>query len=261
MARKIETRAQNVKICIGTKAGRPIKEALENAKESIDVITPYMTMDHLNILVRKQAAGVAVNLVTSSDCAVKRDEGLAIARSLVEQHREVNRKARKQKLLFLMYALCFFLTACGLAYGHWTKLIPAQIPGVPAQVPAFLVLALFCLLGTFLYAAGASNVRTFLYSYSPRFNFAMYRPWRPGNGGGGMLVHAKIFVIDSQEVYFGSVNLTAAGFAHNCEICAGFRDPQAGADLSREIRHMIAEPWNQVKPYAQIGKEAYTEPG
>ena len=255
MSRKFDTTIQGAHIYIGPGAGRPIKDALDNAKKSIDIITPYMTLDYLNYLLRRKAEGVEVNLVTSTDCACRPQEREEIARALVEQHREDISGAKARRGRYRLYGVTFFLLASATVYAHLAKVVPAQLAGQYAWIFA----GIFAL-ASFLIFNEAKNVALFSYSYRPRINFVAYKTWKPGDTDRCFLMHAKVYVVDRASIYTGSVNLTEAAFRFNYEVRADIVDPKAACEVSREILSMIAEPWGQVKACTELGQAVYAEP-
>lgn len=249
----MEISTTDATVYIGTGAGRPIREGLDNAKTSIDIITPYISLAYLNYLLKRQTEGVEINLVISTEYTQKTEEKAEIAKRLVEQKREEIQGARSKRKRFRFYALCLVLLAGAAIYVHFAPTVAMKIPGTP-------IFAGLAALGAFLLHNEAGKIRLFQYSYAPRLKFAAYRPWTSNSDKDCFLMHAKVYVFDKICAHIGSVNLTTAAFLFNCEVRTDIHDPQASHKLSNQIRGMIAKPWGQVKNYEEIGQEVYAEP-
>lgn len=245
--------APNAKIYVGPRAGGPIRSAMENATSSIDIITPYLTPDYLDFLLKRAREGIAVSLVTTTECHPNPQQRRAIFQKLTEQSRHEVLGARAKGMRYRLYSLGLLLMAMATGYAQWNKLIPPNIPGG-------YVLAGFCALAAFLLFNEAQNITLYTYSYKPRINFMAYVPWAPGRGNDCMLVHAKVYVVDEASVHTGSVNFSAAGFRFNCEVRTDIHDRSTGKLVAQEIRGMVESPWGQVMNPGQIGKSVHAEP-
>lgn len=248
-----QTTAPNATIYIGPRAGGAIRSALENATNCIDIISPYLTTEYLDFLLKRAREGITVNLVTTTECHPNPQQRQKIFRKLTEQTRHEVLGAKGKAMRYRLYAMLLLLVATTTAYAQANKLIPANIPGG-------YMLAAVCFLAALLLFNEAGKIRLYTYSYKPRLNFMAYIPWAPGRGSDCMLVHAKVYVVDEGSVYSGSVNFSAAGFRFNCEVRTDIHDRPTGKLVAQEIRGMIENPWGQVMNPGQIGKSVHAEP-
>lgn len=248
-----ETELQKTHVFVGPRAGGPIKTSLENATKSIHVLVPYLSRNHVELLLKKQQEGIEVNLVTSTECHQNPSERRAIFQMLTEQNRHDVPGARGRAVRYRVYALFLLVLALASAYAQWKHQLPPTLPGV-------YVFAGFCALAAGLLFNEAGNLRLFTYSYTPRINFTAYVPWASGRESDCLLPHAKVFVVDERMIHLGSVNLTAAGFIHNIEVRADACDPTAAKYMAQQICAMIENPWGRAMNPGEIGKSVHAEP-
>jgi len=58
---------ENVEFSFGKGVGSKIYDAMNNARHSVFVITPYISQGYVDFLLRKKQEGINVSLVTTTD--------------------------------------------------------------------------------------------------------------------------------------------------------------------------------------------------
>lgn len=247
----MDINARNAHVYIGRDAGQPVLEAMVNTKKdgSIDIISPYLSKEYVSFLLKKQAEGVTINLVTSSDFA-KNAARTEISQLLVKQKAERIPGAHGKIKRFRYYALALFALAAAAGYAHLA---------LNPKITGTLLFAGIAAVASIVFFAESRNVRLFSYSYSPTLNLAVYKTWHRECCPDGYFMHAKAFVINQVNAYVGSLNLTRAGFGFNMEVRADLQDSQAAQQLSGHIRAMVADPFAPVLTVEEIGKSIYFE--
>ncbi len=234
-------------VYLGKDAGKPILAALKNAKGSIRVMSPYLGAALVDVLLAKAAEGLSVRLLTSSEFE---ERGEASARRLIVQKRRARPVARAFRALGSFLALA--VLAASLAawgYGSWRGPEELRLAWMAAP-PALLVFFLL------------RRLRVSSYSYEPRIPMAcVVSPNTDGRGPGRFLLHAKLYVIDEEIAFLGSVNFTRAGFSANYESRVAVRDPEAVFQLADEFDRMFASQEAQYRAIADIGRMVFEEPG
>jgi len=238
---------RGTEVHLGKNAGKPILAALKNAKGSIRVMSPYLGAALVDVLLAKAAEGLDVRLITSSEFE---DRGEASAKRLIIQKRRGRPAARALRALGSFACLIAFfgsLAASGLGYLRGPEELRMAWMAAPAALVVFLLLR---------------AMRVYSYSYEPRIPMAcVVSPNTHGRGPGRFLVHAKMYVVDGEVAYLGSVNFTRAGFASNYESRVTVRDPEAVALLAAEFDRMFANKDAAYRDVAEIGREIFEEPG
>jgi len=233
---------------LGQNAGTELLQDLQRARRSIVVVSPYTTPEFLERLSERQAAGVHITLVTTTEA------GRSVGPALVEQTRHTDHRAMERRTNG-MRAAVGIMTVMG-AVALW---FVAQQQWLESAA-AILILA----------AAGfgykrAEEMRVFSYSYrypypTVRVFESPYGRSHPGQNPRRMTVHSKAYVIDEQVAYLGSLNFTSSGMTHNYESCVRFTEPAAVHRILAMIDSLCTSDWWETRDAAAWGRDLYPEP-
>lgn len=80
---------ENVEFSFGKGVGGKIYDAINKAKHSVFILTPYISQGYIDFLLRKKQDGIHVSLVTTTDAQKGMDE---IYRKILLQHRVADDK-------------------------------------------------------------------------------------------------------------------------------------------------------------------------
>ncbi len=237
---------------IGEGVGEKLYADIENAREEVKVVSPYLSVGYLKTLARLERRGVRVTLVTSTDyeSAISSEgDRREAGRLLVLQRRHTRRRTARLKRVGLPVSVLVALA--GLLMALITFGSPASAP------PQALTLGL-ALLGLSVVAAVAlSALRAHYYTYESVFE--RLRVW-DGRSSGAPALHAKLYVVDGRVAYLGSANFTVSGLRHNHECLAELEDPEEVGRISREIEALCSE---ESQPFltdlSALGRRAYGE--
>ncbi|MBI9095277.1 MAG: phospholipase D family protein [Sphaerochaeta sp.] len=200
-------------IYIGKNAGKRVLARIQEAQNSIAIISPYLSPELLADLSRKKAEGIDVQLVTSSEI-LKASKYPDIVRQLVTQVRTTRPTAIKIQ----RFAKIALYPVVALLLGGLVLATKGHIPTTP-----FILTAVGVLLPLFL----LRKLRTYDYSYVPKINHTcLLSPGTEGYGSGLSLFHAKLYIIDGESAYLGSLNYTLSGTRYNFESCVEVTGPQ-----------------------------------
>ena len=101
--------------------------------------------------------------------------------------------------------------------------------------------------------------RIYTYWYSQLFPFKVYMsPYKTQESD--MFIHSKIYLIDEQIAYLGSLNFTASGTKHNYETRVRTTDSDAIREIIEEFDQLMT---NSHLPELNIqiwGQQLYSEP-
>jgi len=234
---------------IGRGAGRDILNSIQSAKVSVKIVSPYISSDFVDLLHRKVEDGVDVRLIVSSDLTGERNVDKCLRKLIYQtQHTKEYLKSARDRWRWILLGLVF-LVLIVLAIGFSYKLYYFYYS---VMLLPFLYVGLRIL----------NCLTIYWYTYGSKFCLSI--PMSPYSGKGfnsrHSLVHAKIFLIDDNEAYLGSVNFTNAGFWKNYESRIKITDEEAINKLHNEFQFLS---YNNIYEYMDIdiaGKSLYAEP-
>ena len=212
-------------IYIGREAGKEILNKIKNAKKSVKVVSPYLSPDYIKDLIRLHKKGVEITLITSDNICEENAYSDFKVSDLVTKEKTYNFSAQEfKRKSFILSLWIFGITFIFLliAFLFLTALIMA---GVLAIIGT----------GLFLYSLMPSQNS---YKFTPIFKIKVFDSKSGENPHSTELVHSKIFVIDEEVVFLGSVNFTYSGFKTHYETAIKVEDKKAVKDISEEVRRL-----------------------
>lgn len=234
----------------GRRAGDELENRIENARQSIKIVSPYLSQALIDLLLIKADQGVDVTLVTSSEIE---KQGLNIYRNFIKQNRTTDEAALKH--FNRVSGVCVAaLILFSLAF------IARLFLGVIFPGFSYVVLALFG--GLIIAGYYRKRIRTFSYSYSTPFRFKAVAS--PNTDKHLMkdprcaLIHSKIFIIDG-ALYTGSVNFTQSAFWYNHECLFTSTDPPTVNHADSVIEGFFRTDYFYARTPEGIGRLIYPE--
>lgn len=217
---------------VGQKAGAEVWGCLGQARHSVSVVSPFLAPGHVNLLAQLSARGVDVTLVTTEKLFESEAFG-AIGENLVWQEPHANEDARRRRQRGMRYSLLAALAFCvvallGAVLGRYVLIL--ALLGVPVSVVAFRY---FRAIATYSYSYHSRLARLKVIVGSPRGSHQ--------GAGETPLVHAKLYVIDGEVAYLGSLNFTGSGFFRHFETCVRIDEPAAVESLRRLVMALYEE--------------------
>ena len=219
---------ENVEFSFGKGIGSKIYDAINNAKHSVFVLTPYISQGYIDFLLLKKQDGINVSLVTTTEAQKgKMDE---IYQKIVLQHRVTDEKKmafkKKAKRWCLLSGLGSFLV--GLVDLFWYDFhnkfhsVYKELKGFLHDDSVLIFITVGVLFLSFVYYKRFYRIKVFSYFYSTQFPFVVVpsiysdniRSFTPMLDS---FVHAKVYVVDNRDIYIGSANLNKGGLRHNIE--------------------------------------------
>uniref|UniRef100_A0A7J3ZIK6 Uncharacterized protein n=1 Tax=Fervidicoccus fontis TaxID=683846 RepID=A0A7J3ZIK6_9CREN len=193
-----------LKIALG---GKELYKSIEEARSKIVVVTPWLSEDLAELLLKKHMEGVDVRVLTSSDCSVE-EHRRALEKLISIRKQVVSRGSRVLRALGLtMLFAGVLLTLAPILVGSLPAFandllgllhIGLKAPIASSLVPDILIPASLALLGTLVYGAGLARVG--LHS-SSRLGDERLRVYSPLP-----LVNLRVFIID-ETAFVGSPSL------------------------------------------------------
>lgn len=242
-------------IYIGKSAGAKLLQDIRNAKRNIKIVSPYLSPSLIKELIFLHNKGIKINLITSDEIEdfYGYDKNI---NKLIVQKRHTDEKAKQYRdslislsgiLLFIIIGLIvllvpfiFFLKEWKLAYG-------------------FILVVLLFFVRDFVVRQIKSK-RIYHYTYKQLFPFKVFISPNNGNSFNKTFIHSKIYVIDDEIAYMGSLNFTAKGIKDNHETRIRTADPNAVAGIVEEVNKIFFNSNLAERDLQFWGSQLYPEP-
>jgi phosphatidylserine/phosphatidylglycerophosphate/cardiolipin synthase-like enzyme len=109
------------------------------------------------------------------------------------------------------------------------------------------------------YKTKVKNKKIYNYFYSQLFPFKVYFSPKTTNLS-DTFIHGKIYLIDDEIAYLGSLNFTSNGTKHNYETRIKTIDKQAVSKIKDEINNLFYNSNLPEQDIQMLGKQLYNEP-
>lgn len=245
----------NCDIYIGKGAGKKLLSDIRNAKKSIKIVSPYLSPFLISELISFRKRNLDVELITTDNIEDFYEQYEKNIHKLIIQHRETDNEAVEKRekwkdtskiltyinfgLLAVLIGLAYYLGDLKVAFG----IIPILI--------LYMVIK--------LYRDKIKNKRIYSYWYSQLFPFKVYMSPET-NELSDTFIHSKIYLIDDQIAYLGSLNFTASGTKHNYETRIRTTDSNAIKEIKDELYQLLNHSNLPERDIQYWGGQLYKEP-
>ena len=242
-------------IYIGTGAGKKLLHDIEHAKRSVKIVSPYLSPFLIRKLIGLHKRNIDVQLITMDTIEDFYGDYEKNIRQLIIQDRTIDEEAqrirskwirRKRFLHILMGAVVLCLCIMSVWLQDFRVLI--------GMTPLFLIWILS------RYAANkAKNIQIYRYAYRQLFLFKVFVS--PNKSGyGDKYLHGKIYLIDDQIAYLGSLNFTGGGIQSNYETRIRITDKPSVEEIRMEFHHLFHQEELPEVDIQSWGRNLYSEP-
>ena len=238
----------DVYLYMGTNAGAGIYSEIAKATQNVLIVSPHVSEEHVDLLLKKHTEGVSVTLITSTDFEGNR-ESKTIYKKLITQAKVTNERKKRWRLagLVLMYLVLFssVVSASTGAYLENYQLFW----GLSALPVGFLLILLL------------NKLRVYSYSYRSNLPFyVMASPNVDPQTRNQMFVNSRIYIIDGQIAYMGTAGFTKAGFRDQHETVVRITDQAAIQCIYKEMNALLSDQNRLFRDINFIGRYIYPEP-
>jgi len=237
----MQTTSSKDRISLGRKAGLEILSAIKQAKNSVKIVSPYLSPSYLQELVKLAEKGVKITLITADNLAEETSYSKFQESDIIKQEKKIIDKEAVNKKKRGMLASAGILLISLFSF----------------LIPSLLYISIFLLaLGILIFIFYALT-RTSSYNYYSIFRLKVFdsksgeKPWSTN------LVHSKIFLIDNNTLFLGSANFTYSAFNTHYETVIKVEDDRAIEDINREIENLFNSTELKSKDIQEWGKEVY----
>ncbi len=221
-------------IYIGTGAGTKLMDEIENAKKSVKIVSPFLSPFLVKRLIRLRSNGIDVQLITMDTIEDFYGDRKRNLHGLIRQEIRIDGQARRIMKKYkttgrILNGLTIGLFTCFVILNYWLKDIR-------------LLWLLFPLL--FLYrAAGhlrkkSERKRVCSYTYHKLFPFKVVLS-KNEKGFRNTYLHSKIYIIDDEIAYLGSLNFTGGGTTNNHETRVRLNDEPSVKKIVEEFDYLM----------------------
>jgi phosphatidylserine/phosphatidylglycerophosphate/cardiolipin synthase-like enzyme len=245
----------NCDIYIGKGAGKKLLNDIYSARKSIKIVSPYISPFLISELINIRKRNLEVELITTDNIKDFSGDQEKNTRKLIIQNRETDdisvKKREKWKylikvltyiglgLLVILIGVTYYLQDIKLVFG----LIPIMI--------IYLIVK--------LYRKKIKQKQIYSYWYSQLFPFKVYRsPYSTEQSD--TFVHSKIYLIDDEIAYLGSLNFTASGTKYNYETRIRTSDFNAVKKIKEEFYQLMYQSQLPEREIQAWGRQLYSEP-
>lgn len=239
---------------IGTGADKKLMQEIRNAKKSVKVVSPFVSEVLIKKLISLHESGIEINLITSADSILNSNGSYKkVIYDLIVQNKIIDKQADETRkrwshiskilstinigLVILLISLIFLMKDF--------RLILLTIP--------IIILALIIA----IYKNEIKSKRVFTYTYSVLLPLKIFIRSESNDHS---YVHSKIYLIDDEIVYLGSLNFTVSGTQHNYETRIRTTDSETVNKIREELNDLINNSDLTEKDIQSWGKKLYREP-
>lgn len=246
----------NCDIYIGKGAGKKLLDDISNAKKSVKVISPYLSPSLINELILLHSKGVKISLITNDTIEDYYKESEKNIYKLIIQKHFINRDAEelRNKWINLEETLRYILFGLSAIFVFMLFLFKS----FKLFFILFPLLIIFIIRKT--YSNKIRNKRIYNYEYSQLFPFKVYISSQNANMNANTFIHGKIYIIDDEIVFMGSLNFTYSGTKNNYETRIRTIDKIAVDKIVKEHHELFYQSGYPEKNIQDWGRELYKEP-
>lgn len=243
-------------IYIGKGAGAKLLRDITNANKSVKVVSPYLSPALVKELIYLYSKGIDVLLITSDNIEDYYGTYEKNIYKLIRQEQIVDKEAESVRnrwidsskyLLFSIIGIAMFLLFSAYFYRE-IKLLYGIIP---------IVILIFI---RELFRSKIKTKQIYRYKYHQLFPFKVYVSPEHVDTYKNIFIHGKIYIIDDEIAYMGSLNFTASGTKENYETRIRTTDPEAMKMIVKEFDDLFFYSGLPERDIQYWGSQLYKEP-
>jgi phosphatidylserine/phosphatidylglycerophosphate/cardiolipin synthase-like enzyme len=223
-------------IYIGTGAGKKLMEDIESAKRSVKIVSPFLSPYLVKKLIDLHYKGIAVQLITTDSIEDFYGDRKQNSHELIQQEVHIDGEARYRRnkwkgiVQVLNWSIMIlFLLMLFLAY----SLNDYRVVWLLLPILLFFMIAR-------LYRSKVKQQRIYYYTYRKLFPFKVVKSENE-NGLSSTYIHSKIYIVDDEIAYLGSLNYTRGGTKSNHETRIRLNDAPSVGKVVEEFDYLMCE--------------------
>lgn len=245
----------NCDIYIGKGAGKKLLNDIRNAKKSVKIVSPYLSPFLISELISFKKRNLEVELITTDNIEDFYGQYEKNIHKLIIQNQETDKEAveKREKWKDISKILTYItlgIVSIVIGLGYYLKDLKVAFGIIPILILLLIIR---------LYKTKIKNKRIYSYWYSQLFPFKVYMS-PDTNELSDTFIHSKIYLIDDQIAYLGSLNFTTSGTKHNYETRIRITDNRAIKEIKEELNQLLNHSNLPERNIQYWGKQLYKEP-
>ncbi|SDQ13780.1 PLD-like domain-containing protein [Chryseobacterium soldanellicola] len=243
-------------IYIGKSAGKKLLGDIRGAKKNVKIVSPYLSPFLIKELIYLHSKGIDINLITTDNIEdfyggyEKNIHKLIIQNKLVDD----NAKQSRDHLVNMSKTLLFAIIGLVIALFAIMYLLKDLKPAY-----GFIIVGLMVLIRENM----IKKIRTtkiYSYVYRQLFPFRVFVSPNKYGAFNETFIHSKIYVIDDEIAYLGSLNFTGNGIKENHETRIRTTDYYAVNKIVEEVNELFFNSNLAERDIQFWGSQLYGEP-
>jgi len=242
-------------IYIGKSAGGKMMQDIRNAQRNVKIVSPYLSPFLIKELIHLHSKGIKIRLITTDEIEDFYGYDKNIHKLIIQQqHTDEKAKQTRDNLISLSGTLLFTMIALGVV------LLPLMylLNNFKFAYGFIIVVLLFFLRDSIV--KKIKNTKVYRYTYKQLFPFKVFVSPNSGNSTNKTFIHSKIYIIDDEIAYLGSLNFTGSGVKENHETRIRTTDPNAVAKIIEEVKEVFYHSNLPERDIQFWGSQLYEEP-
>ena len=239
----METYSNKDKIFLGRGKGMIILNAIKNAKESVKIVSPYLSPDYVKELINLSEKGILITLITCDEVEINSYSDFRHS-DIIKKKRIENQEAKEKKRAVKKYSMIFLLAS-----------LPFFMISVLSLLFIYLALLIIAIsLASMIYSY---FIKEYSYEYYPIFRLKVFDSKSGESPRSTNLIHSKIFLVDNKILFLGSANFTYSAFKTHYETIIKVEDLLAINNINQEIENIFNSTELKPKSIQDWGREIY----
>lgn len=225
----------NCDIYIGKGAGKKLIDDISAAKRNVKIVSPYLSPFLIKELINLHKKGIKIHLVTTDNIEDYYGEHNKNIHQLIHQNKVISKEALATRDQWKSTANLLLIVTIAL--------LAALLVGAAVYQQFKLILGIVPIAGLLVirnsYSEKIKKKRIYYYKYTQLFPFKVFMSQSSQGGNKNTFIHSKIYIIDDQIVYMGSLNFTASGIKDNYETRIRTTDIPAVSKIVEEFNTLF----------------------
>lgn len=236
----METYSNNNKIILGRGCGINILNSVKKAKNSVKIVSPYLSPDYIKELINLHKRGIKITLITCDNIETNLWSDFKVS-DIIKSEKIRNKKLiGLKKSLNIIGSIIFMISLIMCLFYLLLDILIILYIGI-----AFVFLTILILGISFI-------IKEYDFIYTPIFPLKVFDSKSGINPHSTNLIHSKIYLIDNKVLYLGSANYTYSAFNTHYETIVEVKDYNAIKDINDEIINIFNSKDFLEKPYKSL---------
>jgi len=218
----MKTSSNKDTIYIGRQAGDEILREIKKAKDSVKIVSPYLSGSYVKELVALHKQNKQITLITADNITEnQRYSDFKPSDLVIKNEVFMPDLAKIKKRGVTLFFIFIVISSMALLSSYF-------IDGLFYPSLFFMGTSFFFILYFFFMSVNTIK-------YKPLFRIKVFDSKSGKSAFSTELIHSKIYVIDDKIAFVGSANFTYSGFKTHYETAVKIEDEKAVLDISREV--------------------------